>query len=252
MKFLKFIKHIIPLSLYIKLRNVYKIYFEKDTFTIQYAKWMIEKGDDTYRLNYPELDADSIILDLGGYVGDFAYSINKKYNCNVVIFEPHPRYYQACVERFKANKKIRIFNYGVGDQDGEFKLYDCVEGSSFLNPAIQSKQHVLCQIRNILHVLIDLKLDQVDLMKVNIEGGEYDLLQYLIREDKLQIAKKYQIQFHGFIENASSKRDFIVSALHKKFERKWCFEFVWEGWEQKIIDEEHKISEESFEESNCR
>ena len=237
MKFLRFVKHFIASSLYINLRNVYKVYIERDIFTIQYANWMKEKDDETCRLNYPRLNADSIILDLGGNVGDFAYSINKKYNCNVVLFEPYPRYYQACVERFKCNEKIRVFNFGVGDKDGEFRLYDYVEGSSFLSPAIQSKQYELCQIRNILQILSDLKLDQVDLMKVDIEGREYDLLQYLIKENKLPITKKYQIEFHGFIENARGKRDYIVSALQKNFEHKWYFDFVWEGWEQKIYNE---------------
>ena len=90
-------------------------------------------------------------------------------------------------------QKIRVFNFGVGDKDAEFRLYDYVEGSSFLSPAIQSKQYELCQIRNILQILSDLKLDQVDLMKVDIEGREYDLLQYLIKENKLPITKKYQI-----------------------------------------------------------
>ena len=49
----------------------YKIYIVKDEFTIQLKKWFADGGDHTLRLDYPELTSDSIVFDLGGYLGGY-------------------------------------------------------------------------------------------------------------------------------------------------------------------------------------
>ena len=38
-----------------KFSKLYKIYILKDEFTIQVKKWFKDKGDQTLRLDYPEL-----------------------------------------------------------------------------------------------------------------------------------------------------------------------------------------------------
>jgi hypothetical protein len=36
---------------------------------------------------------ESIVFDLGGHRGDFAYEINRQYNSIVYVFEPNKQYY---------------------------------------------------------------------------------------------------------------------------------------------------------------
>ena len=76
-----------------KFSKLYKIYILKDEFTIQVKKWFADRGDQTLRLEYPELTSDSIVFDLGGYLGDFSAAIVERYNCKIYIFEPHPEYF---------------------------------------------------------------------------------------------------------------------------------------------------------------
>ena len=211
--------------------KLYKTFVSKDEFTINVRHWKKKNGDKVHRLNYPSLSKNSIVFDIGGYVGDFAHEIHIKYGCKVYIFEPHPVFYEKCVQRFEGNTNIINLNYGLSDTTGEFELADSVDGSSFLN--LNGKNTVLCEVKNIFDVLKDLEINNIDLMKINIEGGEYPLLQHIADNDKLDIVNFYQIQFHNFIEDAEKKRKKILMALNKSHISTWCYKFVWESWERK-------------------
>ena len=213
--------------------KLYRRHIRKDAFTREVDRWFADHGDETLRLDYPDLTEDSIVFDLGGYVGDFAAAINDKYGCKIYLFEPHPDFYKRCLERFKDNSQIVPLNYGVSDIDGSFELSDSVDGSSFLNCEHEGKQTVRCEVRAFDRVIQELEVDEIDLMKINIEGGEFPLLEYLAHHEMLSIARDYQIQFHTFIKGAKSKRDDIVDALSKTHERSWCYTFVWENWHRK-------------------
>ena len=114
--------------------------------------------------------------------------------------------------------------------DGEFELRDSIDGSSFHNNNIKNKDTITCKVKGFLNVINDLNLEHIDLMKINIEGSEYPLLDHIYENNKLDIVDIYQIQFHNFIDDANRKRNSIVSALSKTHVRTWCYEFVWENW----------------------
>ena len=215
-----------------KIRRFYRLHISKDEFTVEIARWFKDKGDKTLRLNYPTLNKDSIVFDLGGYFGDFAYEINKKYGCKVYLFEPHPTYYEKCVKRFSDNKKITLFNFGISDNEGTFTLSDSVDGSSFHNPTHKLKQGLECEIKEFFSVISDLDIKNIDLIKINIEGGEYPLLKHIADKNELAIIDEYQIQFHNFIEGAESKRNILITELSKTHKRTWCYKFVWESWKR--------------------
>ena len=209
----------------------YRIYISKDKFTINVRRFKKDDAKLALRIDYPSLNNNSIVFDVGGYEGDFAHKINAKYGCKVYIFEPHPKFYAKCKERFKNNQNIIILNYGLSNTNGKFKLTDSVDASSFYN--LDEKNTVNCEVKNIFDVLSEMKIDDIDLMKINIEGGEYPLLQNIADENQLHIVKHYQIQFHDFIDDASNKRNKILSSLRKTHYNTWCYEFVWENWELK-------------------
>ncbi len=219
-------------SIYGRVTRFYKLYILKDEFTIEIARWLQDKGDETLRLDYSDLNENSIVFDLGGYVGDFAHAINEKYDCRVYLFEPHPKFYDICKRRFLNNKKVTLLNYGLSDKQGEFILSDSVDGSSFLNPNHDNQEGLKCRLREFFSVLKDLDIKHVDLMKINVEGGEYPLLEHIAKHDSLDKINNYQIQFHNFIENAVSRRKNIAQSLNQTHTRTWCYAFVWENWKK--------------------
>ena len=75
-------------------------------------KWFSVNGDGTLRMNY-SLNEDSVVVDLGGYRGQFTYDIYRRYKCNVHVFEPYLSYYKVIDGRFKSNEKIKVYDYGV-------------------------------------------------------------------------------------------------------------------------------------------
>jgi FkbM family methyltransferase len=216
-----------------RVASLYKLYIIKDEFTVEVTRWFKDKGDKTFRLNYPKLKQDSVVFDLGGYMGDFAQGISEKYGCRIYLFEPHPKFYEICVNRFVDNDKIISLNYGISDRDGDFFLYDNFDGSSILNPNLFGKKRLKCKVKDFFNVLLDLDIKEIDLMKINIEGGEYPLLEHIANNGKLDLVNEYQIQFHNFVENSQSKRSRIATHLTKTHERTWCYTFVWENWKRK-------------------
>ena len=112
-----------------------------------------------------------------------------------------------------------------------FFLSDRLDGSSFENPNHINKKSIKCEIRDFLTVIEDLDLQKIDLMKINIEGDEYKLMNHILKNEKITLTDQYQIQFHNFVEGAENKRTEIISELKKTHRRTWCYEFVWENWE---------------------
>lgn len=219
-------------KIYGRLERLYKLHILKDGFIVEVTRWFKDRGDETLRLDYPDLNEDSIVFDLGGYVGDFAHELNEKYGCLVYLFEPHPKFYDTCVKRFANNEKVIPLNYGLSDIQGEFVLSDSADGSSFLNPNHREIEGLKCQLREFFSVLVDFDIKKIDLMKINIEGGEYPLLKHIAKNNKLDVVSEYQIQFHNFIENAVSMRNSIVQSLNQTHKRTWCYTFVWENWKK--------------------
>jgi len=141
----------------------YAYYIIKNYGVIERTKWYREKGDEKLRLNY-KLNEQSTVFDIGGYIGDFANLIYEKYKCNIYIFEPSPSFYKICLKRFKNNKKIFCFNYGLSDSENEYLLSNEKEASSIAKNIID-KNGEFVKIRKFSEVFEELNINKIDLLK---------------------------------------------------------------------------------------
>ena len=201
----------------------YLLYIKRDEHVLAGRAWFADRGDETLRLNYPNLDKTSVVLDVGGYKGDFAKAIHDKYGCTVYLFEPHPLFFSECVERFSENDRVIPLNYGLSNVDGEFFLSNSVDSSSFNNPNHKSAASIKCAVREFFNVIDELGISTIDLMKINIEGGEYPLLNHISSVGAFPLVRDYQIQFHNFIDNAIEERNKISNDLSKTHSQTWCY-----------------------------
>lgn len=213
------------------MRRLLKRFFLRDPFEREVRRWFRDKGDTTLRLAYP-LNKTSVIFDVGGFQGDFAAEIVERFDCHVFVFEPHPEYFQQISNRFQTSQKVKVFNFGISDADGEFLLQDAADGSSFDNQTL-SGPGIKCRLRKFSSVIDELDIDHIDLMKINIEGGEFPLLQHVLDHGLENRITYFQIQFHNFIDGAEGMRDDIRTRLSKTHDCTWCYEFVWENWTRK-------------------
>ena len=214
----------------------YLVMIRKKIFPTKFDKsirlWRKDNGDKTHRLNYPNLDDQSIVFDIGGYIGDFASDIFSKYSCNIYLFEPVKEYYDFAKNRFLNNKKITIFPYGAGVKNSTLDISKAGASSSLFRKKNNSS-HETVKIKNIIEILEELQLKEIDLMKINIEGAEYELLELLINSDWVQQINNIQIQFHSFVDNPVEKRRILQQELSKTHVKTYDYYFVWENWKKK-------------------
>jgi hypothetical protein len=76
-------------------------------------------------------------------------------------------------------------------------------------------------------------IESVDLVKINIEGGEYDLLDHLIAEGLIERIRDVQVQFHDFVPGAEARRAAIRHGLEATHVVTYDEPFVWENWRRK-------------------
>lgn len=191
--------------------------------------WMLANGDKTMRLNY-DLSENSLVFDLGGYEGQWASDIFSKHRCVVFIFEPYKDYATNIRNRFLKNSSIRVFDFGLGKEDKMMTLYSNDDGSSVFKKTGLSFEISIMKASSFLK---NEKISKIDLMKVNIEGGEYDLLEELIDSGMIGSIKNLQVQFHDFVPHAQARMKKIQASLEATHSLTYQYEFVWENWELK-------------------
>lgn len=200
---------------------------------IQYVRaqpWFKVNGDQTLRLEY-ELNEHSCVFDLGGYKGEFASAIMNKYNCTVFIFEPIPFLYDIILNKFSNNKKLHPYCFGLYDKTIKQKISLSDNGSSLF---ITNTKMVEIQLKSMVEFLKENKFQNIDLIKINIEGAEYDLMDSLINNHCIPYFKNIQIQFHDFlIPDAKIRMRNIQEQLQKTHELTYQYEFVWENWRRR-------------------
>jgi FkbM family methyltransferase len=191
-------------------------------------EWIKIGGDDTLRVNYP-LNENSIVFDLGGYHGSWAQKIYDKYQCNIHVFEPIPELYNNLVEKFKNNDKIKVYDFGISDEDKSIEIALLNDASSFY---INAENKILVKVVSFTKFLNENNIDNIDLIKINIEGDEFPVLKSLIDNDVIHMFKNIQVQFHQFIPDSVNLRNWIREKLTLTHKLTYDYEFVWENWEK--------------------
>lgn len=199
------------------------------------ARWFFDNGDRTLRVNY-DLDRESIVFDLGGYEGDWAAEISARYGCRIFIFEPVPAYANRILKRFRMNDFVKTFPFGLGPQNMTQTIHLAEEGSSlFKSPNVPSDNaDVIVAIKSAAEFVAESNISHIDLMKINIEGGEYDLLEHLIDTGVIASVNNIQVQFHDFIPQAEGRMLGIQEKLRKTHSCTYQYKFVWENWEKRV------------------
>ena len=190
-------------------------------------RWRKENGDYTHRVNY-DLNEDSIVFDVGGYKGEWAKLIADKYDSNIFIFEPIPEFYNNIKKEFEHNPKVQVFNFGLSTSIQQTQFYLNKDSTSQYHNHKNRGRPVNVELKDFKEVF-----KSIDLLKLNIEGEEYPLIQYIIDEDMIGKIDNLQVQFHEWVEDSHEKRKTLHEALSKTHELTYNFEFVWENWKRK-------------------
>ena len=170
-----------------------------------------------------------VALDLGAYLGEWSKRMAERYGCTVFAFEPSPGLAAEAADALREHPKVTVLRYGVAATDCTAKLARDGPGSSIY--AETGKFGIVeVPIRDIVAVLGELELDHIDVLKINIEGAEYDVLDRLIEADWVPRIGAISIQFHEWHPNAHRRRRQIRAALSRSHTQAWSYGWVWELW----------------------
>lgn len=190
---------------------------------------------DFYRKGGKELLYDvpvttgSLVIDVGGYEGEWTASMIARYGCRSIIFEPFPAYSDYCKRLFARNALVRVHAAALGGSSRITKFLYAANGTSeFITT--ENPEIVEAQVVDVSQVFDDLGDQWVACLKLNIEGGEYEVLERLLATRQIIRCQSLLIQFHAQPEGWEGRLKNIEARLQATHVRTWCYPMVWEKW----------------------
>lgn len=196
---------------------------------VAHESWVRASGDQTLRVEYA-IAPGELVLDIGGFEGQWASDIFGRSLCNVHVFEPVPYFADAIRRRFAGNPHIHLHEAALGGAEGKLSIAVDGDASSTL---LESANSIEVPVRCFADVVREQGWTEIALMKVNIEGGEYELLEHLLSAGLAPRVRNLQVQFHDFVPNARSRMLAIQERLRATHELTYYFPFIWENWQRK-------------------
>ena len=125
---------------------------------------------------------NSVVVDIGAYIGDTAVFFAHRGAKKIVAYEPNPTRVEMAKENFALNgysDKIVLVNAAVGAENGILQL---------------SKELRVNQlsIRSVLD-----NEGSIDLLKMDIEGAEWEIMEKCVSEGLLENVEKIVMEVHG-------------------------------------------------------
>jgi FkbM family methyltransferase len=180
------------------------------------AFW-IANNMEPKRYEYP-LDSASTVVDLGAYTGEFARKLIDKYGCAVICVEP-----TGAAAAMHNVPGCVVIQAAASTDDTPLKF----GGQSYYTSKYEPGEQVFpCfDVLSLLTV-------PVTLLKINVEGMEYAIMQRILNHGANNHVKYFQIQFHQ-IGGHETAYDWIAGKLSETHRLMWRVPWVWESWERK-------------------
>jgi FkbM family methyltransferase len=131
-------------------------------------------------LNLPDYP---VVVDVGGFIGDFCLYAVKRLNARrVIVCEPSPRNWALLLKNIANNcyeDRIEPVNKAVTDGGNALMNVDAPDESQCMVSAYHSREQPLSVVSGISlgELLRDHAVESVDLLKIDCEGGEYAILE---------------------------------------------------------------------------
>lgn len=189
--------------------------------------------NESLRYEY-ELTPDSLIVDAGGFDGNWFIPMWEKHQCNIMVFEPVLDFWMKCTQRAYGvdrdamfNLKIAVFQSALGAKDQPINV--AVRGDS---SGVYSDAETLERCREVdVNKFFGDK--DWDVLKLNIEGMEFDVLERLVSTGNITRVKNIQVQFHRVVPDFDYRYGRLREALLTTHEPEWDSEIIWQNWKLK-------------------
>jgi len=133
---------------------------------------------------FPEEINPKVIFDIGGNIGITSVYLASIFpDALIYVFEPLKDNFEILQKNTQSYSNIKAFNFGLGSQNGSFKVYlsddsENFGGVSFYPDGEGNKResYAECEVRNINDVISEYGISCIELIKIDTEGAEFDIL----------------------------------------------------------------------------
>lgn len=181
---------------------------------LRYVKDIVASGNNT-----------SVLFDVGANVGEYTKMLLKYFpDASIHSFEPARETYRILSKNICENN-VLLNNFGLSDKVTQETLYYDAEGSGMASlyerqldwKGMELSKSETVQLLTLDNYCEDHGIDSIDLLKMDVEGNEYKVLQGGSRMLSERRIKSIQMEFGGCnIDSRTYFRDFW-NLLHKDY-----------------------------------
>jgi FkbM family methyltransferase len=160
--------------------NIKMYHFKDEIYDIPLHYINFGEYEEELQLIYDFIEEGNTILDIGANVGWYSLNFIKKFeNVEVHSFEPIPKIFDNLLENFKLNNvdSSQAYNIGLYKDNTTLDFFHDVNNnmaSSITNLRNKPEnKKVKCKVKKLDDFLEEKNINQVDLIKCDVEGAEY-------------------------------------------------------------------------------
>jgi len=178
------------------------------------------------RYNY-DLNENSFVIDAGAYHGHFSKRIWDKYRCHIIALEPSESFFTTSLETLRGTG-VYLLKCGVSGHTESVKFGIANDSTGRFKDSEQTESVSLIDVSSLVF-----GVRVVDLLKLNIEGGEYAVILRLFETGLIRRIMNLQVQFHECVENSGKLVESISEELSKTHHLTFnAGPFIWQNWER--------------------
>ena len=163
-----------------------------------------------------KVNKDDIVLDIGGNIGIFSlYSLYKGAK-EVHVFEPGEKQYKAIVDNLSNTfKNLKINNTAVSKQTGTISFYENEASTTSSTMFNNNSKTLFVPSITIEDYFKEQNLDKIDFLKIDCEGGEYEIIENISETFLKKKINKICLEYHIF----NTSDNILLQNLIKKLDK---------------------------------
>ncbi len=194
-----------------------------DWGTLQQNKWFFNilqeefSGRNTYQ-RFFDVEENDVVFDIGSSAGPFAYQVARNNPKEIHCFEPEPVLFETLEKNMSQinNTKVVLNKLAIAGVDGEFST------TGLYNPEekeMNSQSAVSVDAKTFMTYVREHNIERIDFMKLDCEGGEYDIFNDENMEWILKNVKKIAGEWHLTTPEQKAKFTHFKNTYLKTFSK---------------------------------
>jgi FkbM family methyltransferase len=206
------------------IKLVKKIFVKKNSFKIEHSckfEWVGTQYGGFY-VNTNNLNENSIIYSFGiGQDISFDLYLINKFNCQVYGFDPTPKSI-AWVKSQNTYANFHLSEYGIDMITGNKTFYlpkniNHVSGSIHLQDHVSELEQIIVKMKTFDDILTEKEHSTIDLLKIDIEGSEYDVIDSILSSKVIIHQIVIEIHSRFFVDGKERNEALLKKNKQKGF-----------------------------------